>query len=254
MRDVAGKRDRVPGAKADRLVGNIHCDRAELDLYQLLRARRVRFAHVVVARDQRPVPQLDDIRWFRAGHQHSASAGLTAPQRGSVAIADYPDRLELWRLDQRWQSDAWPVLKEGRNSLWPHATIRSLQYLQKPHGARLVVDGSFEAKTKAAVIAFQHSHHLPASGVVRAGTWKALVVAVKRGNSGPAVRAVQDQINFRDNSGRHTLTVDGVFGRNTEAAVRAFQHAMSAQVAGFVVDGIVGKQTWQALVTEALSG
>jgi peptidoglycan hydrolase-like protein with peptidoglycan-binding domain len=148
----------------------------------------------------------------------------------------------------------WPVLREGRNSLWPHVTIRSLQYLLKAHGARLVVDGSFGAKTKAAVIAFQHSHHLPASGVVRAGTWKALVVAVKRGSSGPAVRAVQDQINFRNNSGGHTLTVDGVFGRKTETAVRAFQHAMSAQVAGFVVNGIVGKQTWQALVTEALSG
>jgi N-acetyl-anhydromuramyl-L-alanine amidase AmpD len=148
----------------------------------------------------------------------------------------------------------WPVLREGRNSLWPHVTIRSLQYLLKAHGARLVVDGSFGAKTKAAVVAFQHSRHLPASGVVRAGTWKALVVAVKRGSNGPAVRAVQDQINFRNNSGGHTLTADGVFGRKTEAAVRAFQRAMSAQVPGFVVDGIVAKQTWQALVTEALSG
>jgi peptidoglycan hydrolase-like protein with peptidoglycan-binding domain len=148
----------------------------------------------------------------------------------------------------------WPVLKEGRNSLWPHVTIRSLQYLLKARGARLVVDGNFGAKTKAAVIAFQSAHHLPASGVVRAGTWKALVIAVKRGSSGPAVRAVQDQINFRNNSGGHTLTVDGVFGRETEAAVRAFQRAMSAQVPGFVVDGVVGKQTWQALVTEALSG
>jgi peptidoglycan hydrolase-like protein with peptidoglycan-binding domain len=148
----------------------------------------------------------------------------------------------------------WPVLKEGHNSLWPHVTIRSLQYLLKAHGARLVVDGSFGAKTRAAVIAFQHSHHLPANGVVRAGTWKALVVAVRRGSSGPAVRAVQDQINFRNNSGGHTLTVDGVFGRKTEAAVRAFQRAVSAQVPGLMVDGVVGKQTWQALVTEALSG
>jgi peptidoglycan hydrolase-like protein with peptidoglycan-binding domain len=29
---------------------------------------------------------------------------------------------------------------------------------------------------------------------------------------------------------------------------------MSGQVPGFAVDGIVGPQTWQALVTEALSG
>ena len=148
----------------------------------------------------------------------------------------------------------WPVLKEGRNSLWPPVTIRSLQYLLKARGARLAVDGHFGSKTKAAVIAFQRSHHLPASGVVRAQTWKALVVTVKRGSTGSAVRAVQDQINFRNNKNGHTLTVDGVCGRKTEAAVRAFQRAMSAQVPGFVVDGVAGKQTWQALVTEALSG
>jgi peptidoglycan hydrolase-like protein with peptidoglycan-binding domain len=148
----------------------------------------------------------------------------------------------------------WPVLKEGRNSLWPPVTVRSLQYLLKEHRARLAVDGHFGPKTKAAVVAFQRSHHLPATGVVRARTWKALVVTVKRGSTGPAVRAVQDQINFRNNNSGHTLTVDGVFGRKTEAAVRAFQRAMSAQVPDFVVDGIAGKQTWQALVTEALSG
>jgi murein L,D-transpeptidase YcbB/YkuD len=148
----------------------------------------------------------------------------------------------------------WPILKEGRNSLWPPVTIRSLQYLLKAHGATLAVDGRFGSKTKAAVIAFQRAHKLPTSGVVRAQTWRALVVTVKRGSTGPAVRAVQDQINFRNNKNGHTLTVDGVFGRKTEAAVRAFQRAMSAQVPGFVVDGIAGKQTWQALVTEALSG
>jgi peptidoglycan hydrolase-like protein with peptidoglycan-binding domain len=148
----------------------------------------------------------------------------------------------------------WPALKEGRNSLWPPVTIRSLQYLLNAHHAKQAVDGTFGSKTKAAVIAFQRSHKLTASGVVRASTWRVLVVSVKRGSTGPAVRAVQDQINFRNNKNGHSLTVDGVFGRKTEAAVRAFQRAMSAQIPGFVVDGVVGKQTWQALVTEALSG
>jgi peptidoglycan hydrolase-like protein with peptidoglycan-binding domain len=67
------------------------------------------------------------------------------------------------------------------------------------------------------------------------------------------VRAVQDQVNFRNKNG-HTLTVDGVFGPKTKAAVTAFQRAMSAQIHSFAVDGVVGPQTWQALVTEALSG
>jgi len=148
----------------------------------------------------------------------------------------------------------WPVLREGSNSLWPPATVRSLQYLLDARGARLAVDGQFGPKTRAAVVAFQRSHGLSQSGVVYTATWQQLVVAVRQGSIGPAVRAVQDQINFRNNKNGHTLAVDGIFGPKTKAAVTAFQRAMSAQVRGFAVDGIVGAQTWQALVTEALSG
>ncbi len=52
----------------------------------------------------------------------------------------------------------------------------------------------------------------------------------------------------------NTLNVDGIYGPQTVAAVKAFQQAMSHEVDGFLVNGIVGPQTWQALVTEALSG
>ena len=133
-------------------------------------------------------------------------------------------------------------------------TVRSLQYLLNAHKARLSVDGVFGRGTKAGVIAFQRSQKLPATGVVRAATWRALLVTVKHGSKGPAVRAVQDQINFRNGKNGHSLNVDGVYGRRTETAVRAFQRAMAAEISGFRVDGIVGPQTWQALVTEALSG
>ena len=148
----------------------------------------------------------------------------------------------------------WPVLREGSNSAWPRVTVRSLQYLLDARGARLVVDGQFGPKTRAAVAAFQRSHGLAASGVVYQSTWQDLILRVRQGSTGPAVRAVQDQINFRNNKNGHTLAVDGVFGPKTRAAVIAFQRAMSTQVRGFAVDGVVGPQTWQALVTEALSG
>ena len=149
---------------------------------------------------------------------------------------------------------AWPELRQGSNSAWPQVTVRSLQYLLNAHGARLTVDGVFGPKTKAAVVAFQHAKGLTASGVVQASTWRSLVVTVHRGSAGPAVRAVQDQVNFRNLKDGRTLAVDGLFGPQTEASVRAFQKAMAAEVAGFRVDGMVGPQTWQALVSEALSG
>jgi peptidoglycan hydrolase-like protein with peptidoglycan-binding domain len=143
----------------------------------------------------------------------------------------------------------WPVLRQGANTTWPKVTVRSLQYLLNARGAKLTVDGVFGAKTRAAVVAFQRAHQLTADGVAGAKTWVALIVRVKLGSTGPAVRAVQDQANFRNGRGGLTLTVDGVFGQKTQAWVRAFQ-----QAEGFKADGVVGSLTWQALVTESLSG
>lgn len=149
---------------------------------------------------------------------------------------------------------SWPVLRQGSNAQWPRATVRSLQYLLDARGAKLAVDGAFGPLTNAAVVAFQRAHRLPANGVVDAATWRALVVTVQYGSRGYAVRAVQDQANFRNLKDGRSLVVDGIFGPKTKAWVVAFQNAMKTEVPGFQVDGIVGPQTWQALISEALSG
>jgi peptidoglycan hydrolase-like protein with peptidoglycan-binding domain len=147
----------------------------------------------------------------------------------------------------------WPVLRQGSNSAWPPATVRSLQYLLNARGAHLAVDGVFGAGTRAAVVAFQQAHGLTPDGVAGNLTWSALIITVRRGSSGDAVRAVQDQANFRNLRNGHSLDVDGIFGPRTEAWVRGFQQAMATEMP-FAVDGIVGPQTWWALVTEQLSG
>ena len=147
------------------------------------------------------------------------------------------------------QLQPWPVLKQGANSGWPRVTVRSLQYLLAAHGAKLTADGVFGPQTRLAVVAFQRARHLTANGVVGAATWRALLVTVKLGSTGPAVRAVQDQANFRNLRNGHSLNVDGIFGPKTQSWVRGFQQAER-----FKADGVVGALTWQALVTESLSG
>ncbi len=192
----------------------------------------------------------------------AVTAVLAAGGLGAGAIAALPaagavsaSPATLMSATVRAQAlQPWPVLRQGQNAAWPEVTVRSLQYLLSAHGAKITVTGTFGATTKAAVIRFQHARHLTADGVVGANTWRMLIVAVREASTGPAVRAVQDQINFRNNRNGHTLTVDGVFGPKTLAAVRAFQQAMAHEVRGFPVDGVVGPLTWQALVTEALSG
>jgi peptidoglycan hydrolase-like protein with peptidoglycan-binding domain len=172
----------------------------------------------------------------------AAAPAATAPVASTVTV-------KATRLASAQALQPWPVLRQGANSTWPKVTVRSLQYLLNARGAKLTVDGVFGAKTKAAVAAFQRAHHLPADGVTSAKTWAALIVTVKLGSTGSAVRAVQDQANFRNLRNGHSLNVDGVFGPQTQSWVRGFQQAER-----FKVDGVVGALTWQALVTESLSG
>jgi peptidoglycan hydrolase-like protein with peptidoglycan-binding domain len=146
----------------------------------------------------------------------------------------------------------WPVVRQGANG----HPVRTLQDLLRARHHSVTVDGVFGPLTDAAVRAFQGERQLAVDGVVGPNTWSALVITVRRGSEGDAVRGVQEEFQFRNLSGDPSkgLAVDGIFGPRTEEAVRGFQQALHADIPSVVVDGIVGPVTWQALVSGMLSG
>jgi peptidoglycan hydrolase-like protein with peptidoglycan-binding domain len=128
---------------------------------------------------------------------------------------------------------------------WP------LQQLLRARQYSLAVDGIFGPDTEAAVKAFQQSRNLAADGIVGPQTWPKLIVQVKRGDTGDAVRGVQEVMRFHDQSDGEgpPIHVDGIFGPQTDNWVHGFQTAV-----GIDSDGIVGPITWRALVSGMLSG
>ena len=140
-----------------------------------------------------------------------------------------------------------PLVKRPTN-IFP---VRPLQQLLRARGQTVAVDGSFGPQTEAAVRAFQGSRGLAADGIVGPQTWSRLVVQVKKGSTGDAVRGVQEVMKFHDQSDGEgpPIHVDGSFGPRTDQFVRGFQTAV-----GTPSDGIVGPITWRALVSGMLSG
>ncbi len=132
-------------------------------------------------------------------------------------------------------------------------------------------DGIFGDDTEAAVRAFQQVAGITADGIVGKATWYAILFyynAVKRlneldsegialsevtqqypgvlrsGSSGNAVENLQFYINYVSDfyPSIPSVTRDGVFGPETENAVRQIQRTF-----GLAEDGVVGERTWRAL-------
>ena len=131
----------------------------------------------------------------------------------------------------------WPTTRQGAKD----DSVTTLQYLLLAHGHTVTVDGVFGAQTGDAVRAFQWAKNLPDNGVVCPATWEALIVEVRPGAAGNAVRGVQREFQ--------QAVADGVYGPETEKAIRAFQEAVRATGTEIVPDGVVGPKTWRALVS-----
>lgn len=103
------------------------------------------------------------------------------------------------------------------------------------------IDGDFGATTQDAVKSFQQGNGLTVDGVAGPATWQELpgdpdTPELGNGCTGGEVSALQQALQ---KAGLYTGPIDGQFGPNTEAGVRAYQTQR-----GVTVDGVVGDQTW----------
>ena len=133
----------------------------------------------------------------------------------------------------------------------------------------ITVDGIFGQGTKDAVIAFQNRFGLNPDGVVGRATWNELYrvyqdivrselllsqqdiplawngEVLRVGSQGERVRLLQEYLNTVGSVWEiPQIPVTGYFGDSTRNAVRLFQDLFNLPP-----DGIVGKQTWDALTS-----
>jgi peptidoglycan hydrolase-like protein with peptidoglycan-binding domain len=142
------------------------------------------------------------------------------------------------------QAVPWPMLRQGK----ANDQVQTAQYLLREHGHQIVADNLFGPKTDAAVRSFQTAARLTVDGIIGPRTWSALVITVRRGSRGDAVRAVQVQGSIRHE--QNPPAVDGIFGPGTESYVRSFQQLLGMRFPAdhVAVDGIVGPVTWHGFV------
>ncbi len=146
---------------------------------------------------------------------------------------------------EEWR-DGWPVvtqMKPGESDA-ANFQVQIAQYLLRAHGFAVKVDPNFGVQSVAAVRRFQRSRGLKATGVLSAPTWRKLIVTVRQGSRGDAVRAVQ--LVLHDSpppQGDSRLPVDGIFGVQTRRALEKWQRDVNLKP-----DGIVGPATWRKLL------
>jgi peptidoglycan hydrolase-like protein with peptidoglycan-binding domain len=157
---------------------------------------------------------------------------VTAAPAGAATAARAGGPSHAWSANLRW-----PYVRPGNSG----ERVVAVQYLLQQKGYAVRATGFYGSVTTGAVVSFQRSRGLNPSGNVGPSTWDRLIVTAQRGNSGPAVRAVQHSMRWA--YGFRYQQVTGYFGAQTQVVVRAFQRGSRLPVTG-----VVNPQTWMTMI------
>jgi len=154
-----------------------------------------------------------------------------------------------------------PALRNGDRG----PSVKRLNEILATNGFAAPSSSVFGSKTLLAVQSYQKSRKLTVDGIVGLQTWTALLKDLpevadtdpspfkvessahpeRPTLESPAESAVVEELQRHlIDEGLDPGSVDGVFGRNTTAAVTAFQRA-----SGLTPDGVCGPLTWRTLLT-----
>ncbi len=135
----------------------------------------------------------------------------------------------------------YPLIKRGTNNNF----VFLLQFILNQYGYNLKVDGIFGSGTENTVRSFQQANSLSVDGIVGQNTWRTLLnlapyPILKQGSRGAYVTFLQ---RLLESKFIPVGSIDGIFGNKTTTAVKEFQQSNN-----LIVDGIVGTNTWNALI------
>jgi peptidoglycan hydrolase-like protein with peptidoglycan-binding domain len=200
---------------------------------------------------------IDKSTWYRIRRIYTAVTNLAELTSRGIVLSEIPEYTPT----------------PGPDEIVPR--VQAVQYFLNVLSAyyntipTVDINGILDTQTRTAIMEFQKTFNLPITGIVDESTWNTMYnqvvgildtlpptaialpaliwpgIVYQRGSEGPGVYIIQQYLSYIASvlEGIPPAEPDGIFGAQTEQAVREFQEYF-----GIDVTGIVDRYTWTRIV------